>query len=273
MGKHGGCARVERDYYPTPDWVTEALAERIKLAGLRVWEPACGDGRMAEALKAAGAVVHATDIEDRSYSKFAGKLDFLSVMNGKLPFDYNAIITNPPYGARNKLAEKFVEVGLQRVAAGGLLALLLPNDFDSALTRRHLFADCRDFTGKIVLTKRIVWFEPPSGERAGPKENHSWFIWQRPYSYALPWIFYAPQHNGGGAVRTQTHGWFTQQRRREAESDDTVMRRAFINALVKFVARGEFSANGVVLPTGIVSGSDLSQVICALLREQSRSRQ
>ena len=74
-------------------------------------------------------------------------------------------------------------------------------------------------------------------------------------------------------MRMQTHVWFAQQRRREIESGNTVMRRAFINALVKLVARGEFSANGVVLPTGIVSGRDLSQVICALLREQSRSRQ
>jgi hypothetical protein len=79
----------------------------------------------------------------------------------------------------------------------------------------------------------LVWFEPPPGERAGPKEN-----------------------------------------RRETESGDTVMKGAFIDALVKFTARGEFSGGGIVLPTSRVDGRELAHVICALvaLREQSRSR-
>jgi hypothetical protein len=56
VGKHEtGFARIERDFYPTPSWVVEALVEHIDLAGLRIWECAAGDGRMAEALKAAGA--------------------------------------------------------------------------------------------------------------------------------------------------------------------------------------------------------------------------
>jgi hypothetical protein len=56
VGKHGAeYARVERDFYPTPSWVVaDALAEHVELAGVRVWEPACGDGRMAEALRRAG---------------------------------------------------------------------------------------------------------------------------------------------------------------------------------------------------------------------------
>jgi hypothetical protein len=193
MGKHEtGFARIEKDFYPTPAWVIGALAERVKLAGMRVWECACGDGRMSEALKAVGASVYSTDIEDRGYSRLDAVLDFL-VANPPTHFD--KIVTNPAYGERNRLAEKFVEVGLQHIAASGLLALLLPNDFDSAVTRRHLFADCSAFAGKIVLTKRIKWFEPPPGARAGPKENHSWFIWRRPCSHA-PRIFYAPQRNG-----------------------------------------------------------------------------
>jgi hypothetical protein len=200
VGKHEtGHARIERDFYPTPRWVVEALAEHVALAGMRVWEPACGDGRMVGALEAAGATVYSTDIVDRGYSGFDGKLDFLSTTNGKPPFNYNAVITNPPGGERNKLAEQFAEVGLHHIVHGGLLALLLPNDFDSAKSRRRLFADCRDFAGEIVLTRRIVWFEPPLGERAGPKENHSWFIWRRPCSHARPEMFYAPRHNGAAS--------------------------------------------------------------------------
>ena len=192
MGKHeNGYARIERDFYPTPAWVTEALAERINLAGLYVWEPACGDGCMAEALKVAGAIVYTTDIVDRGYPGFDGELDFLSTT--AVPFAFNAIITNPPYGERNKLAEKFIEAGLKRIAGGGWLALLLPNDFDSAVTRRRLFADCGAFAAKVVLTRRITWFQPA---RATPKENHSWFVWQQRRLRCRPTIAYAPQHNG-----------------------------------------------------------------------------
>jgi len=79
------------------------------------------------------------DIVDRGYSN-AGKLDFVSAAVPSFTFDY--IITNPPYGERNKLAEKFIEIGLQRITAGKLLALLLPNDFDSAVTRHRFFGGC-----------------------------------------------------------------------------------------------------------------------------------
>ena len=67
MGKHEtGYARVERDLYPTPHWVVSALAEHVDLRGLTVWEPACGDGRMAEALRLQGcARVYTSDIVNR----------------------------------------------------------------------------------------------------------------------------------------------------------------------------------------------------------------
>jgi hypothetical protein len=93
----------------------------------------------------------------------------------------SVIITNPPGGPRNKTAEQFIAAGLRHLQqqGGGLLALLLPIDFDSAGSRRQWFADCQEFAAKIVLTKRIVWFERTDGKREAPKENHAWFLWQR----------------------------------------------------------------------------------------------
>jgi len=81
---------------------------------------------------------------------------------------------------RNRLAEEFIEVGLRRLPPGGFLALLLPVDFDAAKSRRHLFADNPQFLAKIILTRRIVWFERSDGTREAPKENHAWFLFQRP---------------------------------------------------------------------------------------------
>jgi hypothetical protein len=67
MGKHGSeyARSIERDHYPSPDWVVAALAEHVDLNGLLVWEPAAGNGAMVEALRCAGcARVYASDIVD-----------------------------------------------------------------------------------------------------------------------------------------------------------------------------------------------------------------
>ena len=59
MGKHEtGYAdiRPDKDLFPTPSWVTDALAEHIELAGKILWEPAVGSGIMAEALAAASDI-------------------------------------------------------------------------------------------------------------------------------------------------------------------------------------------------------------------------
>jgi hypothetical protein len=48
--------------------------------------------------------------------------------------------------------------------------MLLRTNYDHAATRQHLFSDCNAFAKKIVLTKRIVWFDGPG---APPSFNHA----------------------------------------------------------------------------------------------------
>jgi hypothetical protein len=194
VGKHEtSFTRIERDFYPTPSWaVTEALAEHVDLAGARIWECACGNGQMSEALKAASASVFSSDIQDHGYAGFDAVVDFVDGPHPDIRF--NAVITNPPFGNRGKLAERFIETGLRRIADFGFMALLLPADFDSAKTRRHLFAGCPHFAGKIILTKRIVWFANPDPKRENPKENSAWFLWSRNVIRGRPPIIrYAPK--------------------------------------------------------------------------------
>jgi hypothetical protein len=75
-----------------------------------------------------------------------------------------------------------------------MLALLLPCDFDSAKTRARYFRDCPHFIGKIILTKRVVWFQRSDGIREAPKENSAWFLWRRCVLRVRrsPVILYAP---------------------------------------------------------------------------------
>jgi hypothetical protein len=148
------------------------------MSGLTVWEFACGDGRMVEALQLQGcARVYASDIVDYGWGQDE-VFDFLSAQKPKLPrFDLG--VTNPPFGQGGKLATAFIEAGLRRLPVGATLVLLLPCDFDSAKTRARYFGDCPHFVGKIVLTKRIVWFQRSDGIREAPKENSAWFLWAR----------------------------------------------------------------------------------------------
>jgi hypothetical protein len=88
--------------------------------------------------------------------------------------DFDGIVTNPALGKRGELGVIFIEVGLIRMNSG-FLALLLPVDFDAAVTRRHLFSPCSKFAGKIVLTERIKWFDMPRKSKS-PKENTAWFL-------------------------------------------------------------------------------------------------
>src|SRR5262249_39803826 len=141
------------------------------------------------------ARVLCSDIIERSYPVTV--LDFTSRRRlnlSRLRLDW--IVTNPPGGARNSTAERFIEAGLGHIAdrTAFALALLLPVDFDSATTRRKFFDDCPLFLAKIVLTERIVWFERADGEREAPKENHAWFIWSRAVLHMRrsPIILYGP---------------------------------------------------------------------------------
>jgi hypothetical protein len=204
MGKHGDeYARVERDDYPTPAWVIGALAEHVKLRGWTIWEMACGkEGRMSEALKAAGcARVYSTDISNG----YAGQDEVLDFLSGRLPNlpRCDASITNPPFGPRGKTAEAFITRSLQLLTSGytDFVALLLPHDFDSAKTRAHLFERCPHFIGKITLRQRIKWFEhsDPVRRKRNPKENTDWYLFKRrsQRDRRPPFILYAPDTHKG----------------------------------------------------------------------------
>src|SRR3954451_2556370 len=85
--------RQDKDFYPTPAWVTEALLRWVPLPN-GIWEPCCGEGSMARVLEDRGHHVVATDLVDRGYGE--GGRDFM--LETRLPDGVTAIVTNPPYG-------------------------------------------------------------------------------------------------------------------------------------------------------------------------------
>lgn len=186
--RFSGYQRREREHYPTPPWVTQALIQHFDNGPSTIWEPACGEGMMGATLAAAGHKVVMSDVQPLIDDAFT--YDFTcgdKCVAGDIGFD--AIVTNPPYGLQGRLAVAFVERALElTLPRFGRVAMLLKPDFDSASGRTHLFRDCRAWSKKIVLLRRIVWFESKNGN--GPSENHCWYIWDHKQN-GRPTIVYA----------------------------------------------------------------------------------
>lgn len=155
--RDSGYARKENDLYETPRWVTEALVPHLKRVKT-IHEPAAGTGKIVDVLIDYGYAVSSGDLS-------AGD-DFLKCER----LDCDAVVTNPPYG----MAQEFIERALDLTDPSGMVAMLLRTDYDHAATRNHLFDRSSAFAKKLVLTKRIKWFENTKGS---PSFNHAWFIW------------------------------------------------------------------------------------------------
>jgi len=174
-----GYARLADDAYRTPAWVTEALLGAVDLRG-SVWEPAAGEGDMVEVLERGGRFVFATDIRA---SNFRTSVDFLAPnSHWAISARPDSIVTNPPYA----LADAFIRRALDLTeTVRGMVAMLLPHEFDCAASRADLFARHPAFACKLILTRRIRWVG--FDDRASPRNNHAWLIWDwRKHDLAPP---------------------------------------------------------------------------------------
>jgi hypothetical protein len=173
-----GYARKERDFYPTEPWVTRTLIRYIDFhrrdlgpAGSTIWEPACGDGRMATVLATAGYRVVASDIADYGYG--APGCDFLgdpANWQSHIPVpSCAAIVTNPPFD----LARLFVARALELTRPfKGKVAIVQRHEFDAPRGNHALF----QLTGgvKLILHKRPRWSED---DKASPRFPYAWYVW------------------------------------------------------------------------------------------------
>lgn len=165
--RDSGHKRIPHDLYETPSWVTDAIVPHLPRRAL-IYEPAAASGKMVRCLRKHGFLVESADI------RTGRKRDFL---NPEIRIGQpEAIVTNPPYSHAVKFIERALDATEPRK---GYIAMLLRVDFDSGRTRRHLF-ESETFHKKVVLTRRIEWFERKvvKGKlQGGPSENHAWFIW------------------------------------------------------------------------------------------------
>lgn len=158
-GANSEYGRVESDFYPTPPDVTITLMNYLCLPiSTTIWEPACGEMDMSNAMKNMGYKVIATDILTGT--------DFL---NSPLQ-NCDWIITNPPFS----LADKFIRKCNEHNKP---FALLLKSQYWNAKKRYKLFQEAKP-AYVCPLTWRPNFFFKRE-RSSGSLLDMMWCIWTK----------------------------------------------------------------------------------------------
>lgn len=181
------------DFFPTPPWAVRALVERVlPRVGIQlqsssfVWEPAAGEGHIAEVLREYCGAVLATDIHDYGgyNTEMSFVLDFFeasSRLSRKFP---GLIVTNPPFGDK---AIQFVKTALDLAPD---VAMFFRSQWAVEGIERYeqIFRDrpptlCAFFVERVPLCKGR-W--DPDGTTA---TAYCWLVWAKERSPQPPfWI-------------------------------------------------------------------------------------
>lgn len=178
--------RKPADLYPTPVDATESimplieaislvedgaghtLVDRTGLSGRsikRVWEPACGDGRLARVLEWHGLEVTSSDIREFPGYGTPG-VDFLTP-SLEACFSYDAIITNPPFS----LAKEFL---IQARQIAPVVIFLVKQNYWNTKGRIPLWDEHRP-TFFLPITWRLAFLKEERG--SSPLMDCAWCVW------------------------------------------------------------------------------------------------
>lgn len=151
------------DFYRTPWEVTQALTDALQLTKKTIWEPACGDGDMANILIENGNHVIGTELRQTGYGQSG--VDFLTA--NFIECDW--IITNPPFNLAVQFIERCIE--FERP-----FAMLLKSQYWHSIRRLSLF---QQHTPSHVFP--LTW-RPDFhfGAKGGsPTMECAWTVWDR----------------------------------------------------------------------------------------------
>ncbi len=163
--------RVPGEYYPTPREAITALLAVERLDG-SVWEPACGDGRIGDILRARGHFVVCTDLYDRGGGESG--VDFLKQTAPRA----RNIMTNPPYGSG--LADRFVDRALALTAQTGGKVVMLLNLASLCHPPRTAWWQRHPPARIYGVDECICWDEAQLGPKWWPgiRQRYIWAVWE-----------------------------------------------------------------------------------------------
>jgi hypothetical protein len=161
--------REENDYYATDPKAIDYLL-RYEVFDKNIWECACGEGNLSEALKEYGYNVFSTDLIDRGYPD-----DIIDFLKTDIKFSGD-IITNPPF----KHATEFINKALEVIPYGNKVAMFMKLTYLSGKKRyNEIYSKFPPykvyvFTGRIACSKNNL----PEGFK-GNAMDYAWFIWEK----------------------------------------------------------------------------------------------
>lgn len=162
------------DFFPTPLWATRALIEHV-FAHLErkghceyqiAWEPACGEGHMAEPLREYFRDVLATDIKDYGYG--GDSVDFLKSGLGN---HADWIITNPPFNISADFVLKAIELAGTGVAMFVRLTWLESVDRYERIFREH------PPTLLAIFSERVPLHKDRWEDKGTTMTAYVWLVW------------------------------------------------------------------------------------------------
>lgn len=180
--------RKPADLYPTPVDATESIIPLLEAISLRsdgtvdphggdgrsirrVWEPACGDGRLSRVLEWHGYEVTSSDLRECIPHPGIGGIDFLGDMlkarQDERPFRYDAIITNPPFSH----ARQFVE---RARSLAPVVIMLVKQNYWNTKGRLTMWDEHRP-AFFLPITWRLAFLKQERGN--SPLMDCAWCVW------------------------------------------------------------------------------------------------
>lgn len=150
---------TERDKCQTPPYALDPLLPFLS-KDVRIWEPACGELHLYDALADKGHRVIATDLYD------GPEYDFFEYQ----PEQWDIQLTNPPFSLKYKWLER-------SYALGKPFALLVPVEILGSVTAQNMM---KEHGFEIMLLDQRIDFKMPSAGWGGSGAQFPtlWLTWK-----------------------------------------------------------------------------------------------
>jgi len=160
----------KNDLYETPPEAVHALL-KVEPLPRAIWEPAAGPGSIVKVLRAAGHVVHASDLVDYGCPDAESGVDFL--LERRPPLQALAVVTNPPFKLGAEFVAHALDLGVPKVVML-LRVQFLESERRSAILDNGTLARIYVFSNRLPMMHRAGW----QGPKATSAMTFAWFIWQ-----------------------------------------------------------------------------------------------
>jgi len=193
LGVNPNAEREKNDFYTTDPRALKLFIKKLEEDGIKlhdyIWEPACGMGHLSEVLKEKGHRVLSTDIVDSGYNYKNKDIGMTRPSMDFLEYDKDDefrgdILTNPPF----KLAEKFVEQGIELLEEGNRLYLFLKIQFLEGQKRKELFKKYPPKYVYVYSARQLCCKNGEFEKYTSTTQCYAWYVWEKGYKENITYL-------------------------------------------------------------------------------------